>query len=134
MLADHVLRFFGSKQPSQERVDVGDLPVHIGHAKTLIPIEDPSLQLAVYQKILDNDLSVRKIEEFVRDLNSEKKKKKKDKPAEPAEHIQLEEQLKRYFQVDVQFTRNIEGKGKIVLTFKSDAELEQILGKLDTIK
>ena len=35
MLADHLVRALCPKQPSQEGVDVGDLPVRIGHAKPL---------------------------------------------------------------------------------------------------
>jgi ParB family chromosome partitioning protein len=90
--------------------------------------------LVVYQKILDSNLSVRKIEELVRQIQSDAKPEKKAKPTSTDEQGQLEEQLKRYFQVGVQFNRNSKGKGKIILTFNSDEELELILGKLDQIK
>ncbi len=122
------------KLPAEIQLGLRTSLLTIGHAKTLISVEDPALQLAVYQKILDNNLSVRKIEEFVREINSDKKEKKKEKVPEPAEHGQLQEQLKRYFQVNVHFTRNPDGKGKIVLSFNSDTELERILSKLDTVK
>jgi ParB family chromosome partitioning protein len=77
---------------------------------------------------------VRKIEELVRQIQTDAKPPKQEKPENQAENGQLEEQLKRYFQVDVQFNRNSKGKGKIVLSFTSDEELEKILGKLDQIK
>jgi ParB family chromosome partitioning protein len=85
--------------------------------------------LAVYRKIIDNNLSVRKIEEIVRSITEASTGKSKKKGEEPTGHQQLQEQLNRYFQVKVSFVRNPNGKGKIVLAFNNDAELEQILGK-----
>ena len=63
-----------------------------------------------------------------------KKKEKRKKKVTSLEHGQLQEQLKRYFQVNVQFMRSEKGKGKIVLEFNSDEDLEKILAKLDQIK
>jgi ParB family transcriptional regulator, chromosome partitioning protein len=122
------------KLPAEIQLGLRTSKLSIGHAKTLINIEDPATQLLVYKKILDSDLSVRKIEELVRQIQSERKQEIHEKPEAPAEHAQLQEQLKRYFQVGVQFNRNSKGKGKIILTFNSDEELEKILGKLDQIK
>jgi ParB family transcriptional regulator, chromosome partitioning protein len=122
------------KLPAEIQLGLRTSKLSMGHARTLINIEDPAVQLVIYQKILDNNLSVRKIEELVRQIQTEKVPVIKEKSDEPGEHGQLEDQLKRYFQVGVQFKRNSKGKGKIILTFNSDEELEKILGKLDQIK
>ena len=122
------------KLPAEIQLGLRTSKLSMGHAKTLINIEDSAVQLAVYQKILDSNLSVRKIEELVRQIQTERKPTDKGKGVEHGEHGQLQEQLQRYFQVGVQFNRNSKGKGKIVLTFDSDEELERILGKLDQIK
>lgn len=122
------------KLPAEIQLGLRTAQLSIGHAKTLITIEEPDIQLAVYHKILNNNLSVRKIEEFVRNLHLEKKGKKKERKKEPEEHGQLQEQLKRYFQVPVQFRRGADGKGKIIVSFSNDEELEKILAKLDQIK
>lgn len=122
------------KLPAEIQLGLRTAKLSMGHARTLINIEDQAVQLVVYQKILDSDLSVRKIEELVREIQTDRKPVKKNKPEESGEHVQLQEQLKRYFQVGVQFNRNSQGKGKIILTFNSDEELEKILGKLDQIK
>lgn len=122
------------KLPAEIQLGLRTAKLSMGHARTLINIEDPSVQLVVYQKILDNNLSVRKIEDLVRDIQTKGQPKTKEKVAVPVEHGQLQDQLKRYFQVSVQFKRSNKGKGKIVLTFNSDEELERILGKLDQIK
>ncbi len=122
------------KLPPEIQLGLRTALLSIGHAKTLISIEDQDTQLAVYRKIIDNNLSVRKIEEIVRSITEASTGKRKKKGEEPTGHQQLQEQLNRYFQVKVSFVRNPNGKGKIVLAFNNDAELEQILGKLDQIK
>jgi ParB family chromosome partitioning protein len=122
------------KLPPEIQLGLRTALLSIGHAKTLISIEDQDTQLAVYRKIIDNNLSVRKIEEIVRSITEASTGKSKKKGEEPTGHQQLQEQLNRYFQVKVSFVRNPNGKGKIVLAFNNDAELEQILGKLDQIK
>jgi len=122
------------KLPAEIQLGLRTSKLSMGHAKTLINIEDTIVQLVVYQKILDSNLSVRKIEELVRQIQTKRKPVSKEKGVVEGEHGQLQEQLKRYFQVGVQFNRNSKGKGKIILTFNSDEELEKILGKLDQIK
>ena len=120
------------KLPAEIQYGLRQAQLSMGHARTLITIEDPATQLALFNKIISQNLSVRKVEEMVRKLQSEPGEKPDKKPSLP-EHRQLEEQLKRYFQVNVRFNRSEKGKGKIVLEFNSDDELEKILGKLDQI-
>jgi ParB family chromosome partitioning protein len=122
------------KLPAEIQLGLRDARLSMGHARTLINIEDPETQLEVYHRILDNNLSVRKIEEIVRKIQTKGKPGSEEKESQPGEHKQLQDQLKRFFEVGVQFSRNGKGKGKIVLTFNSDEELEKILDKLDRIK
>lgn len=122
------------KLPAEIQLGLRTSKLSMGHARTLINIEDSATQLVIYQKILDNNLSVRKIEELVRQIHTKNQPEPKEKAPVSVEHGQLQDQLKRYFQVGVQFNRNSKGKGKIILTFNSDEELEMILGKLDQIK
>ncbi len=122
------------KLPAEIQLGLRTAKLSMGHARALINIEDSATQLVVYQKILDSDLSVRKIEELVREIQTKDQPKPKENVTVPGEHGQLQDQLKRYFQVSVQFKRSSKGKGKIVLSFNSDEELEMILGKLDQIK
>jgi ParB family transcriptional regulator, chromosome partitioning protein len=122
------------KLPAEIQLGLRTAKLSMGHARTLINIEDPATQLVIYQKILDNNLSVRKIEELVRQIQTNNPPDKKEKSELSDEHGQLQDQLKRYFQVGVQFKRNIKGKGQIILSFNTDEELELILGKLDQLK
>jgi ParB family chromosome partitioning protein len=121
------------KLPAEIQLGLRTSQLSMGHARTIITIADPETQLTIYRKIIANNLSVRKIEEMVRTLQSGPAKKPV-KATQPFEHGQLQDQLKRFFEVNVQFKRTEKGKGKIVLEFNSDEELEKILGKLDQIK
>ncbi|MFH0760756.1 MAG: ParB/RepB/Spo0J family partition protein [Bacteroidota bacterium] len=121
------------KLPAEIQLGLRTSQLSMGHARTIINIEDPEVQLTIYRKIIDNNLSVRKIEDMVRKLQSGPAQKT-GKSIQPSEHGQLQEQLKRFFEVNVQFKRTEKGKGKIILEFNSDEELEKILGKLDQIK
>lgn len=121
------------KLPAEIQLGLRTSQLSMGHARTIITIADPETQLAIYRKIIANNLSVRKIEEMVRTIQSGPSKKPA-KTVQPFEHGQLQDQLKRFFDVNVQFKRTEKGKGKIILEFNSDEELEKILGKLDQIK
>jgi ParB family chromosome partitioning protein len=122
------------KLPAEIQLGLRTAKLSMGHARALINMEDPAIQLVVYQNVLDNDLSVRKTEELVRQIQTQKPQKPRAKPKPSVEQAQLQAQLKRYFDVGVEFKRNSKGRGTIILSFSSDDELEKILGKLDGIK
>jgi ParB family chromosome partitioning protein len=108
----------------------------MGHARTLVNIEDPKKQINVYYKIIDDELSVRQAEELVRQLQSvkikdpskiEKKRKLND------DFTQLSDHLNKIFSTKVNFRINEQGKGKIVIPFESPEEMERILGVFDRL-
>jgi len=108
----------------------------MGHARALVNIPDPNAQLDVYQEIVDKDLSVRKVEDMVRRLNTARGSGKpaRNGAKSSLEYDTLRGQLSDYFQADVDFRRNNNGNGRIVIPFKSDQELERILSVLDNLK
>jgi ParB family chromosome partitioning protein len=108
----------------------------MGHARTLINIDDPKKQIKVYYRIIDSDLSVRSTEELVRSLQAEnlrdpskgeKKKKLND------DFAQLSGHLEKIFASKVNFRINEKGKGKIVIQFDNPEEMERILGIFDRL-
>jgi ParB family chromosome partitioning protein len=108
----------------------------MGHARTLVNIEDPKIQINVYYQIIDGELSVRQAEELVRQLQSgkvrdpskiEKKKKLND------DFTQLSDHLNKMFSSKVAFKINEKGKGKIVIPFENTEEMERILGVFDRL-
>jgi ParB family chromosome partitioning protein len=124
------------KLPAEIQLGIKNKNLMMGHARTLISIEDPKKQINVYYKIVDGDLSVRQAEELVRQLQTEKirdplKLERKRKLNE--DFTQLSEHLNRIFSAKVNFRINEQGKGKIVIPFENPEEMERILGVFDRL-
>ena len=56
------------KLPAEIQVGLKDKKIDMGHARALIPVDDPEIQLALYEQILAQGLSVRNVEEMVRNI------------------------------------------------------------------
>jgi ParB family chromosome partitioning protein len=122
--------------PAEIQLGIRNKHVMMGHARTLVNIENPKTQMDVYYRIIDGDLSVRQVEELVRLLQSakikdpatrERKKKLND------DFLQLSEHLNRIFSTRINFRINEQGKGKIVIPFENPEEMERILGIFDRL-
>lgn len=125
--------------PAEIQLGIRDKKIAMGHARTLVTIQDPETQVMIYQQILKYDFSVRKVEGVVRELNSDGKAKKEEKRptgkyTTPEEYQVLEDHLSNHFASKVQFKRTEKGKGKIIIPFMSDEDLERIVGILDKMK
>ena len=124
------------KLPAEIQLGIRNKKLTMGHARTLINIEDPKKQISVYYKIVDGDLSVRQAEELVRELQSETVKdpeKLERKKKLNQDFAQLSEHLNKIFSAKVNFRINELGKGKIVIPFENPEEMERILGIFDRL-
>ncbi len=124
------------KLPAEIQLGIRDGLISMGHARSIINIEDTDLQLEVYYNIIELDLSVRKVEEIVRKINNAQKKPIRESSVKTpsGDYDALRQQLSQYFQTEVEFKRYNKGTGRIVIPFKSDKELERILAILDKLK
>lgn len=123
------------KLPAVIQLGIREGRLSMGHARALVTLEDAEDQKYIFDETVKNDLSVRKVEELVRRLQSgEKKEGKKTKSESTSkEYQELTNHLRKHFGTKVDFKRNTEGSGKIVIPFNSDAELEQIVEKFDKL-
>lgn len=124
------------KLPAEIQLGIRNRQIMMGHARTLVNVEDPKKQIDIYYKIIEGDLSVRQVEELVRELNSDKKKdprKIERKKKLNDDFIQLTDHLNRIFSSKVSFRINEHGKGKIVIPFENPEEMERILGVFDRL-
>lgn len=124
------------KLPAEIQLGIKNKHLMMGHARTLVNIEDPKQQISVYYKIIDGELSVRQSEELVRHLQTKKikdpdKVEKKKKLNE--DFMQLSDHLNKLFETEVNFRINEKGKGKIVIAFETPEEMERILGVFDRL-
>lgn len=131
------------KLPAQIQLAVKDKKISMGHARAILGVNDPDTQLMIFEQILKYDFSVRKVEEIVRELVAPKEEEatlpgelpvEGKKKNEIGDYIELQQHLSRRFNAKVELKRNENGRGKIVIGFKSDAELEKIIGLLDKIE
>jgi len=124
------------KLPAEIQLGIKNKQLTMGHARTLINIEDPKKQINVYYKIIDGELSVRQAEDLVRHLQTESIKdpsKQERKQKLNQEFSQLSDHLNRIFSAKVTFRINDQGKGKIVIPFENPDEMERILGIFDRL-
>ena len=127
------------KLPADIQVCIKKRTIDMGHARALLSIDDPEVQLALNDRILKEGLSVRAVEEIARSIQVNGvmppvQDKKTRGSRLPGEFDILKEQLSRFFNAKVQLTYNAEGKGKITIPFDSDEKLTAIMGMLDRMK
>jgi ParB family chromosome partitioning protein len=123
--------------PAEIQLGLRNKEITMGHARALIGVEDPEIQKALYEKIIKEDYSVRRIEKEVKELNAGEKEVKKapvEKKSLSEDYVMLKQQLSDMFQTNIKFDRNDKGKGKIIIPFGSDDELEKIINILDKAK
>ena len=129
------------KLPAQVQVALQNKEVDQGHARALLGLDKPSLQVKLFNEIREKGYSVRQVEEMVKALNNGETLKSgrhtlKSKTATkrlPEEYTELRNRLSERFSTKVQMTCSQQGKGKISIPFASEEELERIITLLDKI-
>ena len=127
------------KLPAQVQMSLQKKEVDMGHARALLALDSPSLQLKVFKEILKNGWPVRKVEEVVQKLKNGDdidtgKKKIQAKTKLPEEFIVLKDRLSSFLDTKVQLTCSNKGKGKISIPFNNEEELERIMNVFDKLK
>lgn len=123
--------------PAKIQLGLRSDKISMGHARALLALRDEDTQLMIYDQILKYDFSVRRVEDIVRELssdgNADKKSLKKKVFATAEDYLQLQKHLSACFATTVDFRRSAKGKGKIVIPFKNDGDLERIIAILDKL-
>ncbi len=116
------------KLPAPIQKALRDREITMGHAKALINIDNEDRQLAIFALALEQDLSVRQIEDLARGekIKLTPKVTKVDKPL-TMEDKAIDKKLESIFNKSYNFKRSANGKGKITLSFNNDTELSHIL-------
>lgn len=127
------------KLPAQVQMALQKKEIDMGHARALLSLDSPSLQIKLFKEIQKNGYSVRKVEEMVQQLNSgddiqTAKKKIEAKAKLPEEFNVLKERLGKFLNTKIQMTCSPKGKGKITIPFANEEELEHIMAAFDKMK
>ena len=120
------------KLPAQIQMALKNRDIDMGHARALLSLDSPSLQLKVFRDVLKNQYSVRKVEEMVQmikngDSLQSASKKSAVKPVLSVEANKMKDQLTSFLKAKVQVTCGTGGKGKISIPFADEEELKRIV-------
>lgn len=126
------------KLPPDIQAGIRDQKISMGHARALVNIEDIDKQLAIYKRTVEEELSVRKVEALVKDLNSAPEEKAGLKashqdPVKKYELGRLQQKLASHFGSKVSLKANDKDKGEIKIPFNSTQDLNRILEILEII-
>ncbi len=128
------------KLPAPIQMALQNKQLDMGHARALISLVHPKLQVKIFEEIQEHGYSVRKVEEIVKSLSEGEAVKsgtRKITPKRaklPEEFNLLKQQLTGFFNTKVQLTCSEKGKGKISIPFSNEEELERIMEIFDTLK
>ena len=127
------------KLPAQVQMALQKKEIDMGHARAVLAIDSPSLQIKLFKEIQKNGYSVRKVEELSQRLKNgedieSSKKKIVSKTRLPEEFNVLKKRLSAFFNTKVQMTCSAKGKGKISIPFADEEELERIMNTFDKLK
>jgi ParB family chromosome partitioning protein len=112
-----------------------------GHARAIINLDNEALQLQLLENILSKNLSVRKVERIVRELNDGGTRKIKKAPIDEEGKISfytpnlrdIEDKLRVTFGTKVKCIQRKDGSGEIVLEYYSRDELERLIELFEII-
>lgn len=115
------------KLPPVIQAAIRDNQLSMGHARAIISVENVEDQLAIFNKIIKEDLSVRKVEEWVRGNAIQGAKKPAEKSSENVELKQLQNRLSSHFGTKITILSDEKLKGEIKIPFVSKDDLNRIL-------
>lgn len=121
------------KLPPDIQKAVRDGQLSMGHARAIIGLDLIDQQLYVFREVQQKGLSVRQVEQLVKDMqagkdNSEKTKQVAQKLA-PA-YKRIEDNMASHFSTKVKMDRKKNGKGSVIIEFYNDNDLERIMEKM----
>tara|TARA_B100000809_G_scaffold266912_1_gene332889 strand:- start:1601 stop:2494 length:894 start_codon:yes stop_codon:yes gene_type:complete len=117
------------KLPAEIQLSIRTRDISMGHARALVNIDDEKLKVTLSRRIIKEGLSVRQIEEIVKESKAETSLALKKNPASNLSFTQkkIKEDLSEFLTSKVQLQTNSNGKGKLTIPFTSEKELERIV-------
>jgi ParB family chromosome partitioning protein len=125
------------KLPAEIQLAIRENKISMGHARAIVNIDKPETQLEIYNRIITENLSVRDVEDMARWQNKKPESllrvKKSSDSSLPEKLKKVNESIKISFGKKAELRRQNNGKGRIVIPFTSDDDLERILTLLDIL-
>lgn len=109
------------KLPAEIQLGIKEKKIDMGHARAILGSPSPEQQLDIYKKILQNDLSVRKVEELVTNAKQVTKSPKTVQSKYEQQQQLLEQKLGRKVKIS---------STQLTISFKNEDELNQLIALL----
>lgn len=131
------------KLPAEIQIGLRDRRLDMGHARAQLSVENPKQQLRLYNLIVKEGLSVRRVEEMAREINIAIQRgetpeltpvKKAAEPDKSPECRFFTDEMAQVMPATVKFRRGDDGKGSITLKFDSDEQLHQLMQLFEKLK
>lgn len=124
------------KLPAQIQMALKNREIDMGHARALLSLDSPSLQLKLYKEVQKNQYSVRKVEEMAQALKSGEdvqtaRKRITTKAPLPSNLNESRNRLAEKLNTKVQLTCSPKGNGKISIAFTNEEDLNRIMSLLE---
>ena len=116
--------------PPEVQLAVREELISMGHAKVIASASDDK-QLPLLRKCLKKSLSVRQLEEYAAKLAKAKSVAEVDEEEYPESYGRLVEVMERYFSENISIKTSKNGKGKIIIEFSGEQDIERFIAKLN---
>jgi len=113
------------KLPIEIQAGIRDNKISMGHARSLVGLEDGEKMKAVFERIVSEDLSVRQVEDIVRGMVAVPEKKSAKKKEKETAHEELQKSIAQKIGFKVQVKSGPKG-GTLIIHFKNEEELKKI--------
>ena len=118
--------------PDEIQLAIKEGNIMMGHARALVNVPNPDRQLAIFTAAVHGNLSVRQVEDMVRNDKEEAKpaSSEKAKPFDFTNYIGSKDKIAKKLNADVKFKSSTKDNGTIIISFSSKEQLQAILDKM----
>ena len=123
------------KLPAEIQLGLRDRKIDMGHARALLAVDDTKTRLRLYNRIIEQGLSVRRVEQLARQYaEGDSARPSAPKASAASGYESFQRELSNYFPTPVKFSRSESGKGSITLRFDNDDQLQRLLELFEKLK
>ncbi|KAA9356841.1 MULTISPECIES: ParB/RepB/Spo0J family partition protein [Larkinella] len=120
------------KLPPVIQAALRDTKIQMGHARAIINVDNPDIQIKLFNRLIEEDWSVRRVEEAVRGLSTAPENEPERRSTPYKQEIRgLQFKLSSMFGTKVSIKADDKHKGEIKIPFTSQDEMNRILEVLN---
>ena len=121
--------------PDLIQLGLREKKISMGHARALLAVDDKDLQILIFEKIIEEKLSVRRVEDLIRFNSDESPKEviKKEATQVSNEEKGMAKDIGMVYGSRVSISKADNGKGKLVFHFDNDQDLKSLIKKLKQV-